>query len=69
MRRALSIILATVLVTTPIKVVLAQATQQESQVAATGSTHMTTDQTPIRIGVPGVEPNSGAALLLAVAMR
>ncbi len=69
MRRALSIILATVLATTPIKVVLAQAAQQESQVAATDSTHMATDQTPIRIGVPVVEPNSGSALLFAVATR
>ncbi len=69
MRRALSIILATVLVTTPIKVVLAQATQQESRVAVTDSTRMASDQTPIRIGVPVAEPNSGSALLLAAAMR
>ena len=62
MRRALSIILATVLVTTPIKVVLAQA-------AVTDSTRMATDQTPIRIGVPVAEPKSGSALLLTVAMR
>ena len=68
MRRALSIILATVLVTTPIKVVLAQSAQQESQVAVTDCTHLATDQ-PIRIGVPVVEPNSGSALLLAAAMR
>ncbi len=69
MRRALSIILATVLVTTPIKVMLAQAAQQESQAAVADSTRMATDQTPTRIGVPVVEPNSGSALLLAVAMR
>ncbi len=69
MRRALSIILATVLVTTPSKVVLAQATQQESQVAVTDSTRMASDQTPIRIGVPVAEPNSGSAWLLAAAMR
>ena len=62
MRRALSIILATVLVTTPIKVVLAQA-------AVTDSTRMATDQTPTRIGVPVAEPNSGSGLLLAAAMR
>ena len=67
--RALSIILATVLVTTPIKVVLAQAAQQESQVAVTDSTRMASDQTAIRIGVPVAEPNSGSGLLLAVAMR
>ncbi len=69
MRRALSIILVTVLVTTPVKVVLAQAAQQESRVAVTDSTPMATDQTPIRIGVPVAEPNSGSALLFAAAMR
>ncbi len=67
MRRAIAIVLSAVLVTTPIKVVLAQAGQQESQVAATDST--ATDQTPTRIGVPVVEPGSGAALLFTVSMR
>ncbi len=69
MRRAIAIVLSAVLVTTPIKVVLAQAGQQESQVAATDSTRMATDQTPTRIGVPVVEPNSHAALLLTVGVR
>ncbi len=66
MRRSISIILAVVLVTTPIKVVLAQADQQESQVAATDSTRI---QTPTRISVPVVEPNSGSALLFTVGLR
>ncbi len=66
MRRSVSIILAAVLVTTPIKVVLAQADQQESQVAATDSTRI---QTPTHIGVPVVEPNSGTALLFTVGLR
>ncbi len=69
MRRAIAIVLSAILVTTPIKVVLAQAGQQESQVAATDSTRMATDQTPTRIGVPVVEPNSHAALLLTVGVR
>ena len=72
MRRALSIILVAVLVTAPIKVVLAQAGQQESQVTATDTPSVVpprTDQTPVRIGVPVVEPNSGAALLFTAAMR
>ena len=72
MRRAISIILAAVLVTTPIKVVLAQADQQKSQVTATDIPSVVpphTDQTPVRIGVPVVEPNSGAALLFTAAMR
>ncbi len=72
MRRAISIILAAVLVTTPIKVVLAQADQQEAQVTATDIPSVVpprTDQTPVRIGVPVVEPNSGAALLFTAAMR
>ena len=62
MRRAISIVLATTLVLTPIKMVVAQARQQASQVAATDST----DQTPTRIGVPVVEPGSSAALLFTV---
>ena len=72
MRRAISIILAAVLVTTPIKVVLAQADQQALQVTATEIPSVVpprTDQTPARIGVPVVEPNSGAALLFTAAMR
>ena len=72
MRRAISIILAAVLVTTPIKVVLAQADQQESQVTATdipSEVTPRTDQTPARIGVPVVEPNSGSALLFTVGVR
>ncbi len=72
MRRAISIVLAAVLVATPIKMVLAQAGQQESQVAATDSPSLVpprTDQTPARIGVPVVEPNSGSALLFTVGLR
>ncbi len=72
MRRSISVILAAVLVTTPLKVVLAQADQQELQVTATDVPSVVpprTDQTPVRIGVPVVEPNSGAALLFAAAMR
>ena len=71
MRRAISVILAAVLITTPIKMVLAQAGQQASQVTATNipSVPQRTDQTPARIGVPVVEPNSGAALLFTVGMR
>ena len=63
MRRAIAIVLAAVLVTTPIKVVLAQADQRELQVAATDSTRI---QAPTRIGVPMVEPGSGSALLFTV---
>ncbi len=72
MRRSISVILAAVLVTTPLKVVLAQADQQELQVTATDVPSVVpprTDQTPVRIGVPVVEPNSGAALLFAAAIR
>ncbi len=66
MRRAISVILAATLVTTPIKLVLAQADQGESQVAATDSTRI---QALTRIGVPVVEPNSGSALLFTVGLR
>ncbi len=66
MRRAISVIIAATLVTTPIKLALAEADQRESQVAATDSTRI---QTPTRIGVPVVEPGSRAALLLTVGMR
>ncbi len=72
MRRSISIILAAALVTTPIKVILAQAGQQESQVTATDIPSVVpprTDQTTARIGVPVVEPNSGAALLFTVGLR
>ena len=62
MRRTISLVLAATLVLTPIKMVVAQARQQASQVAVTDST----DQTPIRIGVPVVEPGSNAALLFTV---
>jgi len=67
MRRAISIVLAATLVLTPIKMVVAQARQQASQMAGTDST--AADQTPTRIGVPVVEPSSGAALLFTVGMR
>ena len=70
MRRAIAIVLSAILVTTPIKVVLAQAGQQESQVTDIPSVVTPrTDQTPARIGVPVVEPSSGAALLFTVGMR
>ncbi len=70
MRRAIAIVLSAILVTTPIKVVLAQAGQQESQVTDIPSVVTPrTDQTPARIGVPVVEPGSGSALLFAVGMR
>ncbi len=62
MRRVITIVLSAILVTTPTKLVLAQVDQRESQV----------DSTRIRIphiGVPVVEPGSGAALLLAAGMR
>ncbi len=66
MRRAVPIALSAILVTTPIQLVLAQADQPESQVAASDSTRI---QTPTLIGVPVVEPGSGAALLFAAGMR
>ncbi len=72
MRRAISIVLAAILVTTPIKVVVAEAGQQESQVTATDIPSVVTprtNQTPARIGVPVVEPNSGSALLFTVGLR
>ncbi len=70
MRRAIAIVLSAILVTTPIKVVLAQASQQESQVTDIPSVVTPrTDQTPARIGVRLVEPNSGSALLFTVGMR
>ena len=66
MRRVITIVISAILVTTPTKAVLAQDAQRESQVAATDSTRI---QTPTRIGVPVVEPGSGAALLFAAGMR
>ena len=66
MHRTIAIVLSAILVTTPTKLVLAQADQQESQVAATDSTRI---QTPTRIGVPVVEPGSGAALLFRAGIR
>ncbi len=70
MRRAIAIVLSAILVTTQIKVVLAQAGQQESQVIDIPSVVTPrTDQTPARIGVPVVEPGSGSALLFMVGMR
>ena len=67
MRRSIAIVLSAILVTTPIKVALAQ-----SQVTATDIPSVVpprTDQTPVRIGVPLVEPSSDAALLFTAAMR
>ena len=68
MRAALSIVLAGLLVTTPIKQVLAQADQQQSQTAAqeapVGATPDTTSSEG-RVGIPALERGSAAALLWA----
>ena len=53
MRRAIAIVFSAILVTIPIKVA-------QAQVAPTDSSRT---QNPTRIGVPVVEPGSGAALL------
>jgi len=66
MRHPIAIYLSAILVITPTKLVLAQADQRESQVAATDSTSI---QTPTRIGVPEVEPGSDAALLFAAGIH
>ena len=66
MRRAIAVVLSAILVTTPTKLVLAQADQRASQVAATDSTRI---QTPARIGVPVVEPGSRSALLFRAGTR
>jgi len=63
MHRAIVIVLSAILVTTPTKLVWAQDAQRESQVDSTRV------QTSTHIGVPVVEPGSGAALLFAVGMR
>ncbi len=60
MRAAVSIILAATLVTTPLKLVLAQAGQQELSARTTDST-VTPPITPARIGVPMMD---GKAALL-----
>ncbi len=65
MRRTITIVISAILVTTPTKLVLAQVDQQKSQVAATDSTRTQTST----IGVPVVEPGSGAALLFAAGIR
>ena len=65
MGRAIAIVLSAILVTTPTKMVLAQADQQESQVTGTDIPSVVT----ARIGVPAVEPNSGSALLFTVGVR
>ena len=66
MRKAIAIVLTGLLVTTPLKLVLAQADQQQSQtvaqetpvVAAQDST-----SSPVLVGVPALERGSAAALL------
>ncbi len=63
MHRTIAIVLSAILVTTPTNPVLAQDAQRESQVDSTRI------QTPTHIGVPLVEPGSGAALLFAAGMR
>ena len=64
MRAIVSVVLAATLVTTPLKLVLAQARQQESQVVDTTDSSLTVaDPAPSRIGVP-VE-GKGALLWLA----
>ena len=60
---AITIALSAILLATPTKLVLAQVDQRESQVDSTRT------QTPTHIGVPVVEPGSGAALLFAVGTR
>ena len=61
MRRIVSVVLATALVTTPLKLVLAQAQQQQDAAVQPIDTVQTV------IGVPEFEPASPATLLLAPA--
>ncbi len=63
MSRVITIVLSAILVTTPTKPVLAQDAQRESKVDSTRT------RIPTHIGVPVVEPGSGAALLFAAGMR
>ncbi len=63
MSRVITIVLSAILVTTPTKPVLAQDAQRESKVDSTRT------RIPTHIGVPVVEPGSGAALLFAVGIR
>jgi len=61
MKAALSIVLAGLLVTLPLKHILAQAEQQAPQASVADTIH-----TETLIGVPWIEPGSNAALLLSV---
>ncbi len=67
MRAALAIVLAGLLVTTPLKLVLAQADQQQSQTTTAQETPVVAPQdstgSPALVGVPTLERGSSAALL------
>ena len=60
MRAALSIVFVGLLVTLPLKQVLAQAQQQQSQTTATQEI---STSSPALVGVPALERGSSAALL------
>ena len=66
MKAALSIVLAGLMVTTPLKLVLAQADQQQSQTAAqqtSASKLGTSTSSTALVGVPALERGSSAAFL------
>ena len=67
MKAAISIVLAGLLVTTPLKLVLAQADQQQSQSTTPQETSVAAPQdstgAPAFVGVPALERGSSAALL------
>ncbi len=67
MRAAVSLILAATLVTTPVKLVLAQADQQQSQTTTAHETSVAAPQnstgSPAHVGVPALKRGSSAALL------
>ena len=68
MRAALSIVLAGLLATLPLKLVFAQAQQQNSQTAVQETSVAATPDTTTsegRVGVPALERGSAAALLWA----
>ena len=67
MKAAISIVLAGLLVTLPLKQVLAQADQQQSQTTTAQETpvaaHQDSTSSPALVGVPTLERGSSAALL------
>ena len=67
MKAALSMILAGLVVTTPVKQALAQAEQQESRTSAAQERPVaaprSSTSSPGRVGVPALEHGSSAALL------